>query len=174
MARRSIADCAVPLSKAALLISLEEEAAAALLPPAADPQGEPVRTSGGAATWSLSRLDALADDALAHFRALHGDGGAAGGGGAAGVGGAAAGGPGARLAAWVQRGLAALNHALSSSSGDTSSGPGGPPADGPAGGDRAALLRLVREYPVAALGSVNAVVFDRQGYAACNRWGEAR
>jgi len=236
VADRSIPDAAVPLSKAALLIALEEEAAALLDPPARPVRAAAAqpRTSSGTATWSLSRLDALADEAFAHFAAMHGDDSAGGGGGGGAVpsSAAAAGAaarrwfqqqlqqqqqqdtkPGAgerarRLTDWVRsvalfgvnslRQRANMIAAAASSSGQsrlTATPPPSPASStlssllGPSTpfssssssssssspiNSRADLVELIRRYPTAALGSVNAVLFDRQGYTACNRWGEAR
>ena len=106
----------LPLAKAALLVALEDEAAAL-----AEDGGR--RTSGGAATWSLSRLDALADAALRHFAAhwaataSEGDDGSGSGGGS----GLGAGSSRTlpllpltadRLAAWLQDGAAAVQRAI--------------------------------------------------------------
>jgi hypothetical protein len=159
-------DGAIPLAKACLLLALEEEAAAASEPrPAGGGSGGgPGALSGaGAATWSLSRLDALADEALAHFAAHHapGPGGGSSGGGG---GGRSSGLPGA-----VQGGLGAFGRALARAL----PRPRWPGA-GAGGLAPGAARALAARFPLAALTSVNAVLFERHGYAACNRWGGAR
>lgn len=281
------ADDSISLTKAALLIALEEEAAAAAASAAS--AAPPHRTSGGAATWSLSRLDALADEALRRFAARHGpedalpaapppapegapetDANAPSA--ASGLeqqhpaplaapnpaqmarwllqqvarGGAGA--PGG-LPAWLQAGLATLfdtapaaapgggekapaagdqggaaggaaplrvawyDGVRPASPGGSTKAPAAAPAeaaaadtlggtddtapaaegcavgaaDGPGaaageaqGGEGEAeaeaegVAGLVQRYPLAALQAVNWVLFHRQGYAACNRWGEPR
>ncbi|KIZ02112.1 hypothetical protein MNEG_5847 [Monoraphidium neglectum] len=227
-----VPDGRIPVTKAALLIALEDEAAAAaaaLAPLAARPAAAAAhldRSSGGAATWSLSRLDALADDALRHFAARHGPSAhpaAAPAGGPDSPDGLdrtprapappstqrvqpvrawlpGPGGAGALrdLGARLQSGLAALlrpaaptrvnasgaaaaSEALgAAAAGNAAAGGARGRRDGPRpaaavggdGGSGADALALVRRYPLAALGSVNAVLFQQQGYTACNRWGD--
>jgi hypothetical protein len=229
---RGAPDAAIPLAKACLLLALEEEAAAAAA--AADaaavrafaldagPPAAPL-SSSGAATWSLSRLDALAAEARAHFEAHHAFAAGAPPASAAGTmataappraapsigSGSRGGGPAAGLPGLVQDGLALFRQALGGGlpallgsetkgatarvgSGAAAAGRNGAPGSGAAGrcpgseprdsasgtaGAAAAPLdtrELVRRFPLAALGSINAVLFDRHGYAACNRWGGAR
>ncbi|KAI8466136.1 MAG: hypothetical protein J3K34DRAFT_524807 [Monoraphidium minutum] len=224
-------DAAIALTKAALLLALEEEAAAAAAQHAPQPgdaraaHGAPAaaRTSGGAATWSLARLDALAADALRHFAEQHGGDAAA-----APPGGGAPAAPAAErraplpadqaaappaplglggLAARMQGGLVRLlgqappggaAQAPGAAAAPRAAGPSGGGADEEAlphdgvrpaspldasgaapmaateggGGGPDSLRALVRRFPLAALGSVNTVLFQDQGYTACNRWGE--
>ncbi|GBF92165.1 hypothetical protein Rsub_04512 [Raphidocelis subcapitata] len=191
-------DAAIPLLKAALLVALEEEAAAAAAAAAdAAAGGAPAQPGGaaasggaasgaanagggalsssGAATWSLSRLDALADEARRLFLERHGSGGA----GSQRMQEQQRPAPGPDAARLLTRavsdGLALIRQALSAAEPQTA------PAQAAAAEPRAGREEAPRppaadwlaRNPVAALECVNAVLFDRQGYAACNRWGDA-
>eukprot|EP00879_Flechtneria_rotunda_P012425 GHRR01012975.1.p2 GENE.GHRR01012975.1~~GHRR01012975.1.p2 ORF type:complete len:118 (+),score=45.75 GHRR01012975.1:864-1217(+) len=102
------------------------------------------RTLASASTWSLSRLDALADEVRHTLATQQAD-------------------------------------KISSSSDSHGSSSGSNAADGSVSNGMAATADVaefvraqVRQFPMQVLCAVNAVLFDRHGYTACNRYGASK
>lgn len=151
--------------------------------------------AGTSSTWSLSRLDGLAAEALSHFEAALAEGSLPQEGfslpGSEGRPSQPEGpastpeqqpadqgpiqdsGPACSASAAGSSEPLSSNSSSSAGSGSGSGGSNG--ASSPTGASlRPGLLQQVRRFPFLALASLNAVLYDRHGYKACNRYGEPR
>jgi hypothetical protein len=109
------------------------------------------RTGATAATWSLQRLDALAADVIDVLQHDH---------------------PQALLPADTSSSSSAPDASSEKDSGSSSSSSSsGSVAQQTSKAATARPRVLSQKYPMQVLGAVNSVLFGRQGYAACNRYG---